>query len=212
MIKVEREETPAILACKKTVWTRKLMEAGTHKEKSLAESKYRHPDIKNSLLRMFHGKCAYCESKMTHVDYGHIEHYRPKAAFPELTFEWSNLLLACGICNGAAHKGKRFPDIAENGPVINPCEDEPSDHFTFVFDLHAKLATVIGKTGRGKTTENLLGLNRHELRAYRSKQVQKVYVLSELAVSNSEAQSVLNEAIQNNAEYAAFARALLSRA
>ena len=99
------------------------------------EEKYRHVEVKGTLVEMFQGGCAFCESKITHVDYGHIEHTRPKSRHPELTFEWSNLLLACGICNGPQHKGDRFPGAAEDGPLINPCEEEPSDHLDFQFDV-----------------------------------------------------------------------------
>ena len=84
---------------------------------------------------MFGGKCAYCESRITHVDYGHIEHHVPKAGpngRPKRTFQWSNLLLACGRCNGSENKGDRFPTARQGGPIVNPCKDDPADHFEFV--------------------------------------------------------------------------------
>ena len=112
---------------------------------------------------MFHGKCAYCESKISHVDYGHIEHFKPKSRFPDLTFEWTNLLLSCPICNGSEYKSDRFPLETEGGPLVNPCDELPAEHFEFVFDPVAKLATVIGKTARGQTTEAIVGLNRYDL-------------------------------------------------
>ncbi len=161
---------------------------------------------------MFHGKCAYCESKIRHVDYGHIEHFRPKSK-PEsrsFAFEWGNLLLSCAVCNGAEHKGDRFPEAAAGGPLVNPCEDLPEEHFEFVFDFRARLATVIGTTVRGKTTEALLGLNRQDLRAYRSQQVMKLCVLSRFAENDPDARTLLEEASQDDAEYAAFAKALVA--
>jgi uncharacterized protein (TIGR02646 family) len=173
--------------------------------------KYRHPQIKQQLLCMFHGKCAYCESRITHVDYGHIEHFVPKAenhGRPDLTFEWSNLFLACGVCNGAEHKGAHFPGPEEGGPLVNPCDDEPEEHFRFVFDRKTRLASVDGITRRGKRTAQLLGLNRPELRAYRSSQIRKVAVIAILAKSNPEAAALLHEARQDAGEYAAFVRAL----
>jgi hypothetical protein len=91
---------------------------------------------------------------------------------------------------------------------VNPCEDEPKDHFYFLYDQTAKIATVIGKTRRGEVTENLLALNRHDLRNYRSKQVQKLYVLSILAQTNPEAKAIFQEAQMDNAEYSAFSKAL----
>ena len=210
MIKVTRPERPAILTEKASEWTQALLQATTAKERKRAEKKYGHSEIKNALKAMFHGKCAYCESNISHVAYGHIEHFRPKAVgrYPQLAFEWSNLFLACEICNGAANKGVRFPEAVEGGPLVNPCDDDPSEHLCFHYDRQAQLASVLGKTQRGKMTEETLGLNRHELRIYRSRQVTKVAVLARLASSDAEARALLEEAKQDNAEYAAFSRCL----
>ena len=159
----------------------------------------------------FPRQVRYCESKITHVDYGHIEHYRPKSGpfgRPDLTFEWSNLLLACGICNGPSHKGAWFPEADEEGPIINPCEDNPGDHFDFKYDSVAHLASVYGKTERGRVTEALLGLNRKDLRVHRSRFVKKLEVLLRLAPSHPEARDLIEESVRDDAEYAAFARSL----
>ena len=206
MIKIERAKQPYILERKGKEWTEKLLSTSSEKEKRKTDTKYKHLQVKETLVAMFHGKCAYCESKITHIDYGHIEHYRPKSLFPSLTFDWSNLLLACGICNGA--KGDRFPEISDGGPIINPCDDDVDNHFEFFYDDIARLTSVIGRTTRGQITEQLLGLNRHDLRKYRSNQVRKIYALVRLARTDSEAKDLLTEAIKDSAEYAAFARAI----
>lgn len=211
MIKVARLPKPKILAEKAGEWQRALLSADTELKRARAEKKYRHREIKKSHVHMFCGKCAYCESKITHVDYGHVEHFRPKRgpkARPDLTFEWSNLLLACGICNGAEYKSDRFPEEAESGPPVDPCEDDPADHFEFHFDPVAKLASVYGTTQRGVATEELVGLNRPELREYRSKYICRLAVLAQYAAVNDEAATLLREAKQSDAEYAAFARRL----
>jgi uncharacterized protein (TIGR02646 family) len=192
-------------------WRAALLSAGTESKRVRAEAKYRHSEIKKALVGMFHGKCAYCESKITHIEYGHIEHFRPKRGIkgrPDLAFEWNNLLLACGVCNGAEHKSDHFPEANEGGPLVNPCEDDPEVHFQFHFDRQTKLASVYGKTGRGTTTEKLLGLNRTALREYRSTRICHLVVLAAHAAADPEAASLLDEAKQSTAEYAAFARAL----
>ena len=208
MIAVQRAEMPKILKRKAAEWTAHLLSAETKEQRSKAKNKYRHKEVKEKLSSMFHGKCAYCESKITHVEHGHIEHYRPKGKFPELTFAWSNLLLACGICNGKGHKGDHFPEKEENGPLVNPCDDDPSEHFSFHYDPESRIASVYGKTSRGETTERILGLNRHELRTYRSRQTARLHVLAHLASVDPRAEVLLQEAAQGSAEYAAFARAI----
>jgi len=58
------------------------------------------------------------ESEITHIDYGHIEHFKPKGtpAYYEFAVEWNNLLLACGRCNGAENKGAKSPLANKGGP------------------------------------------------------------------------------------------------
>jgi 5-methylcytosine-specific restriction endonuclease McrA len=63
---------------------------GYKSKKEKAEVKYRHKEVKNQLINMFDGKCAYCESHITHIDYGHIEHFKPKSKFPNECFEYQD--------------------------------------------------------------------------------------------------------------------------
>jgi uncharacterized protein (TIGR02646 family) len=225
MIKIDRSAEPRILQRQASNWKDNLLKARrryqsattertrsqAHRAIRQAEEKYRHAEVKAVLVKMFHGKCAYCESKITHVDYGHVEHYRPKSRFPDRTFEWSNLLLACGLCNGPEHKGDHFPEAANDGPLLNPCEEDPNDHLDFHFDRVARLANVFGKTPRGVTTEKVLGLNRPELRAFRSTEVCKLIVLARFARKDSEAKKLLDAAIQNDAQFAAFAQTIIGQ-
>lgn len=61
----------------------------------------------------FHGKCAYCEKKISSTQYGDIEHFRPKKGVSDtdfndinghpgyywLCYDWENLLPSCILCN-----------------------------------------------------------------------------------------------------------------
>jgi uncharacterized protein (TIGR02646 family) len=208
MIRVERAEIPAILKRKARIWLEELRAAKSRAERERIQNRYRRSDIKKKLMEMFNNKCAYCESKITHVDYGHIEHYRPKSRWPEFTFSWDNLFLACGICNGPEHKGDRFPEASAGGPIVNPCEDEPSDHLEFRFDPVTTIASVYGKTSRGEVTEKLLGLNRPDLRIHRSKFLKKLSVLALFAPQSNEAAELLIQAVACEEEYSAFARGM----
>jgi uncharacterized protein (TIGR02646 family) len=211
VIKVKRLPKPEVLAKMAERWRESLHAAGTAAARKRAEAKYRHREVKDSLAEMFKGKCAYCESKITHVDYGNIEHFRPKRGphgRPDLAFEWNNMLLACGVCNGAQHKSDQFPSANEGGPLVNPCEDDPEVHFDFHYDRVSRLASVYGTTSRGATTERILGLNRVALREYRSTRVRHLIALARFAGTDPEAAKLIEEAKQSVAEYAAFARRL----
>ncbi|WP_170446252.1 HNH endonuclease [Ruegeria arenilitoris] len=151
MIKLEKLPEPAPLARHKERWTTELLAAiasGNADEIKRRKSKYNHADIKEQLKSETKGKCAYCESKVTVVAYGDIEHITPKSIKPELTFEWENLTFACQKCNG---KKSTLED------VVDPYSDDVDDHFFFVAEF------IRGRTPIGRLTERELELNRVEL-------------------------------------------------
>ncbi|MNF73042.1 HNH endonuclease [compost metagenome] len=119
-------------------------------------NRYNHSDVKGALKVEAKHKCMYCESKVSHVSYEHIEHIKPKAKdkYPELTFEWGNLGLACPVCNM-----NKSDEYDPNLPFLNPYVDNPNDY------LFASGPYVFGKPGqgRGKLTEKYIKLNRVEL-------------------------------------------------
>lgn len=90
-------------------------------------------EVKDTLITMCPGtrRCCYCEDAMG-TD---IEHFKPKVLYPELTFEWTNYLLACSACNSTA-KGDRFAIFDATGteydvtrhpkaPKIKPMDGDP---------------------------------------------------------------------------------------
>ncbi len=179
-----------------------------------ALGKYKHDEVRETLETMFHGKCAYCEAHIKHIDFGDIEHFYPKAKCPLYAIKWVNLLFACAKCN-QENKSDNFPlDIDENPLFVNPCEDEPSDHFSFEFDTITKTAIVIPKTEKGKISileKTGYGLNRADLVKDRSSFVEKLVVLAEFYNKNENAKRLLLQATQNEAEYAAFVRVIFAK-
>lgn len=81
---------------------------------------YRDPELKQHLVAEAHGKSVYCESKITHVYFGDIEHMKPKSVFPAERLDVSNLALACAVCNNA--KGQFWDSTT---PLLDPFIDEP---------------------------------------------------------------------------------------
>ena len=61
--------------------------------------RYADPDIRAALEAETHAKCAYCEGRFKPVSYGHIEHKLPKRKNPKLVCAWTNLTVACQVCN-----------------------------------------------------------------------------------------------------------------
>ena len=158
MIKLNKQPEPAILTQNKAQWTKELM-SYVNSGKKITQNvidNYNHPDIKSVLKTETNGgKCMYCESPIATVASEHIEHYRPKTIYPQLTFDWNNLGLSCPKCNNN-NKSKVFD---ENCTYINPYIDLPSEHFIFSSTM------IFHKPNdkRAQLTELKLDLNRPEL-------------------------------------------------
>ena len=149
---------------------------------------YGHENVKAKLLKAQFNKCCYCESRIGRTSSGDVEHYRPKAYSQQdrgqpkiypgyywLVYDWNNLFVSCDICN-RSHKKNYFPlsnpdgrvrdhsgDLTNEEPLIlNPGECIDScNHISF----HCELAKGITKAG--KTTVDMIGLNRHPLQESR---------------------------------------------
>jgi len=99
MIKVNRCECPEVLGpdveSRGRVETRRNVEAGTRVFRVYADK-----TVRKALKAMLHGKCAYCESRITTIYSGDVEHFRPKGGgYWWLAADWGNLLFACPFCN-----------------------------------------------------------------------------------------------------------------
>jgi hypothetical protein len=92
--------------------------------------------LKGTLSKYFDGKCAYCDSLFEVVDWGDLDHYRPKLkvagntgsrGYYWLTYEVENLLPSCPVCNRG---GKRalFPVDPKNTHVTEPGGDLTREH------------------------------------------------------------------------------------
>ena len=180
MISLKKKPIPNILASNVKTWTDILLAHERNKtEPTLTEkSHYRHPHIKSVLVTETDGKCAYCESKLQHISYGDVEHIVPKSKKTEKTFEWSNLTLACDICN--TNKSNHF---GNHDDLVDPYCVEPSDHFNFVG------ATVLPKpgSGPGMATETTIKLNRPELVERRTEKLLSLNKILQLLVEVNDA-------------------------
>ncbi len=137
------------------------------------------------MIDLQHKKCCFCESRITHIHYGNVEHFRPKAAFRQnkedqltkpgyfwLAYDWDNLFLACSACN-QRYKENLFPLINFESRVSNPDDDilrektvfihpqfdEPEEHITF----EEAFVRPKNNSERGKVSIQELGLERPDL-------------------------------------------------
>lgn len=198
---------------------------------------YGHKTVKEDLIKAQHDKCFLCESKITHVAFGDVEHFRPKAGYRQsasdtlhrpgyywLAYEWENLFLACQLCN-QLFKRNLFPllhpsmrttshkDILvkEEPLFIDPSVDDPEQYISF----RREVPYPINNNPRGEATITHLGLKRQKLnerRLERYKMLQSLYEVSYMnppIPESGRAKDLLVEAVQDSAEFASMARAAI---
>ncbi len=206
MIKLTKLVQPAILEKNGQKWAQELIKmiSEGRDPTSYQLGHYRHPEIKDTLKRETHEKCAYCESKHLHVSFGDVEHIVPKATRPDLRFEWDNLTLACTSCNN--RKG-------ENEGFVDPYRDDIDQHVSFVGPM------LFGRPGsaKGEITERLLGLNRVELLEKRRErldnllnQMRRLEETQDERIRELLLKTLINSELEDEREYAACARKFIS--
>lgn len=116
------------------------------KSKSVWNTAY----VREALLAMTHGKCAYSEVKLQgRGAYWDVEHFKCKKLYPESVVEWGNLLPACEFCNRSA---KRDHDVVAV-PIVHPIKDCPGEH------LYVRRGRFFPKDDKGEKTIEVLKLN-----------------------------------------------------
>ena len=134
---------------------------------SSAKDRYQG-DVVQALLQMQHGKCCYCELDIAHSGSGkQVEHFRPRAQFNNLLYDWNNLLLACADCNHA--KLDQFPLSHDGEPLLLDPSDptlDPEDPIEFVVSekqttsgVPLWLAIPRGQSRRGKESIRVMKLS-----------------------------------------------------
>lgn len=109
---------------------------------------YRKPDVLEAFDRDFYAKCYLTEQSYIHSDSMEVDHFKPKSAFPELTYSWENLYPADRDANSAK------PRIYPADGYLDPCS--PQD------DVEKDIIYLIGfgeVSFTARDTNNLKAVN-----------------------------------------------------
>ncbi len=243
MIRVDKPKlAPQILRTKGKKKTQANCKSYTRSSKAYNEGRkkfdfdskiYGHTTVKAALRKAQHDKCCFCESKVTHISYGDVEHFRPKAGARQkseaplerpgyywLAYEWSNLFFSCQLCN-QRYKENLFPlikphdrakshndDIGVEKPVfINPAED--AEKF---ISFRAEVIFAIDDNPRGKATIKALGLDRDKLNDIRKDHYDKLEIIYKVAnmtppvPESKKAKDLIDRSVQSSSQYASMIR------
>ena len=162
MIKIQKPSAPQVIIDNQATWTKALLNAvasygGYDKipeaEKKSLLSHYKHKDIQKLLFACNHHKCAFCECKPGESSNIEVEHFEPKSIYPELAFEWENLLPSCRKCNEA-----KLDHDTRKSPIINPTKEDPETLLTYDF-LRIIPLQGSGKEEKADNTITVCNLN-----------------------------------------------------
>lgn len=192
---------------------------------------YAHKTVKDALRKAQHDKCCFCESKVTHISYGDVEHFRPKAGVRQktgdglerpgyywLAYEWSNLFLSCQLCN-QRYKENLFPlkkpserarshddNVGTEKPMfINPTEDVGK-----YISFREEVIFAVDDDPRGKATIKALGLDRVELNDMRRDCYDTLEVVYEVAnlthpvPASAKAKKLIAKSVQSSSQYSSM--------
>ena len=198
---------------------------------------YGDKEVKNKLIDIQNHKCCFCESRVTHISDGDVEHFRPKAAWLDdvhglkkpgyffLAYDWNNLLLSCQACNQRA-KGNHFPILnsgirttissaydysLEYAIFINPTNEDPEISITFFEEIPQ------GINYRGRKTIEYLQLDRFSLNEARKEKLKDLFALKNVVESiknnndREKAEEILrrrvHEILDENLQYVSMVKA-----
>lgn len=175
MKNVKRLPIPNTLRINSEKWKNDLLTAIDKNQKTgekipdVIRNRYHQEDVLDALKIMYgdgYGNyyCCYCESSIEPVSYPHIEHRKPKdkELFPEESFNWDNLHLACQTCN--TNKGKKWNKENE---ILDPVVDIPiEEHLGYRVEIPEGVyrETI---SDQGFTTVEHADLDRPSLRRIR---------------------------------------------
>ena len=163
---------------------------------------YAHRSVKDELLAAQHRKCCYCERKILPptsatwntsgrrlASSGEGVKKLIKPGYYWLAYDWSNLLVSCGVCNTAwkqtyfplrneRHRSRWHGDpiAGEHPMLVDPAAEDPRDHIRYAGDAPYAL------TQRGQATIDRLGLRRGDLREARKELLSTLTVLRDVTI------------------------------
>ena len=150
-------------------------------------------ELKDNLLSIQNGLCAYCEIRLDNNIGSHLEHIDSKSQNPEKTFEYKNIVCSC-IKDSLADSEDTNPiscgHFKKNRQIdIKPTDEDCERYFSFdLFGmvLPNKFLTTEEKT-KAQNTIDTLNLNCKRLKRQREAVLEEGYkIIKELIQGNQD--------------------------
>ncbi|NQZ05658.1 MAG: hypothetical protein HRT35_00720 [Algicola sp.] len=190
---VRRSEQPSLLTEHQHEWTTPWLayfewqqSSDIERPKKPTTAHWLKEQIRRPLIRDFQNNCGYCgevlptpmsfESKLncdvvSWLSKGDVDHFWPKATYPERVYQWFNYIWCCKPCN--QHKREFSSKVAS---LLNPCVAEDCkgvffDSSTGRYCLTAKLVNDLNWQQRLDNSQLYTMLNADEICHRRSHEI-----------------------------------------
>ena len=152
MRQIVKNEPSYFTSAKKMVKLPKVKDAWS--DENIGKIRYRLREY--MLLEEQNLLCAYCEKEIDdNPKNSNIDHFKTRNLFPELTLEYSNLLVSCNV----KERCSSFKDIhirsrEEYANIVNPILENPNDFFDYL-----TTGEIVAKNEKGQFTIDIFQLN-----------------------------------------------------
>lgn len=114
-------------------------------------------ELREHILKEQGNCCAYTEIRIRESTNSHIDHYRTRNLFPQLTFDYHNMLVSCNSEEyGAKHKDKQIKATEDYDVLVDPVKEVPSDFIEFAYTGEV---LSVGGSAKGEKTISFFNLN-----------------------------------------------------
>ena len=188
-----------MLVQKQRAWTERWLSIQRKERKGEWATRRAREILRDPLGRMSHRKCTYCEYYFGRGSRLEIEHYISRFEDPNRVFEWTNLLPACQLCNGA-----KLAKV-HGGLLVKPDEEDPESFFSLESATGKLIPNPLlddDQQERASATIKLCDLNRGDLMEIRLEEMEFVgRLIARLARAEPEAVKDLEACLKPSKAY-----------
>jgi uncharacterized protein (TIGR02646 family) len=124
----------------------------------------RSRDYVSHLRTLFRYRCAYCltpDDVLGGEEGMKVDHFNPESRHSALRTAWANLYYSCDVCNNRKSDYPTDEELAEGKRLIDPCAEDPDDHFIMVRDPDCgDFCRIVHRTSIAEYTIHRLQFNR----------------------------------------------------
>jgi len=132
--------------------------------------------------------CGYTELYIENFEESHIDHYKKRDHFSNLTFDWDNLIVATRDNNFGANYKDNIYKINKNeySLIFNPVTDNVENHF-----YYNELGIIREDEDKVKKTIEVFNLNNNYLKARRKSIITMINNYKNSGLSTNEIREIL---------------------